>query len=74
MYALITVVRLSAPKGWFAYSSIVLIIGWFAYSPVKPSFVEECNNSPTLTLVVAVGREDEIGENCRTTGRDVVLR
>jgi hypothetical protein len=35
--------------------------------------MEECNNSPTFTLVAAVRGEDEVREGGRVYGRDVVL-
>ena len=53
--------------------TLVSIVGCFAHSSVEPAFVEECDNSPTFTLVAAVGREDEVGKSCRVSGRDVVL-
>jgi hypothetical protein len=53
--------------------TLVSIVGWFAHPSMEPAFVEECDNSPTFTLVAAVGREDDVGKSCRVGGRDVAL-
>ena len=34
--------------------AFVEVVGWFAYSSVKPTLVEECNNSPAFSMVAAV--------------------
>ena len=34
--------------------ALVKVVGWLAYSSVKPSLVEECDNSPAFSLVAAV--------------------
>ena len=51
----------------------MMVVGWFAYSSVKPALVEECDNSPSFTLVAAVRGEYEVREGGRVFGRDVVL-
>jgi hypothetical protein len=73
VYALITVVRPRGVRISKAYQPLVSIVGWFAHPSMKPAFVEECDNSPTFTLVAAVGREDEVGKSCQVKGRDVVM-
>ena len=50
-----------------------MVVGWFAYSSVKPTLVEECDNSPAFTLVAAVRGKDEVGKGGRVCGRDVVF-